>query len=339
MTRTIEGPGIKLPPQILDDLTRREFLIGAGLVALAPACGNDEESDGDGSSSGQTRTVEHALGTTEVPKDPQRVVSLDPTTTETLLALGITPVGSVTYVDSPISEALRDRAEDEIEELGSTTEPNMEKIAALEPDLIVGAIFPTEEIQDETSRIAPTVAAPYGDEEWKEHVRIIARAVGLDGVAEEELAEYGRRVEKLSESLGGETNGTEVSVVRVDEAAGEGVTAYVKSSFAGSVLEDVGFSRPPSQDIVQGTWNVDISLEQLEKVDGDVMFAFTGVGGEEAEEVFDELRRDPLWTRLEVVQEGRVYEVGDYWGGAGSLIAADLILDDIEEHLLEGGSN
>jgi ABC-type Fe3+-hydroxamate transport system substrate-binding protein len=93
MKKTIETPGMLLPE--VDDATRREFLIGAaGLLLLPAACGGQQ--DGGDSPSGETRTVEHQLGTTEVPVNPQRIVALDSAIIpDGLLALDEKPVGAI----------------------------------------------------------------------------------------------------------------------------------------------------------------------------------------------------------------------------------------------------
>ncbi len=67
MTKKIEAAerGIAVPPHIVDDLTRREFLIGsAGLLLLPAGCGGDGGNGGE-ATSGETRTIEHAFGEVE----------------------------------------------------------------------------------------------------------------------------------------------------------------------------------------------------------------------------------------------------------------------------------
>ncbi len=100
MTKTIQvlERGITLPPlPEIDDVTRREFLIGtAGLLLLPAGCGSDGE--GGDEASGEMRTVEHALGTTEVPTEPRRVVVIDSyLTLTTALMLGVPVVGATTF--------------------------------------------------------------------------------------------------------------------------------------------------------------------------------------------------------------------------------------------------
>jgi len=88
--------------------TRRRFLAGLSVLAVAPvlaACGSDGSESGGAakpSSSGAPEesafpvTIKHKWGETTIEKAPERVVCIGLTDQDTLMALGIVPVG-VTY--------------------------------------------------------------------------------------------------------------------------------------------------------------------------------------------------------------------------------------------------
>ncbi len=123
------------------------------------------------------------------------------------------------------------------------------------------------------------------------------------------------------------------------------ISLYLNDSFAGTVLQDAGLSRPPSQawdvtDAQQRFGNpiqVQISREQIAQVDGDVIFLWTGdntaADRQTSQQQLQKLRQEPLWQQLRAVQAGRVYEVPGYWIGNGP-IAANAILDDLFKHLV-----
>jgi ABC-type Fe3+-hydroxamate transport system substrate-binding protein len=102
------------------------------------------------------RTVEHAMGQTEIPQQPERVVVLDTGELDTALSLGVTPVGAVTTAvsDGFLSYLAEDAAD--VEVVGTIAEPNLEAIAALRPDLILSNRTRHEDLYDELSQIAPT---------------------------------------------------------------------------------------------------------------------------------------------------------------------------------------
>jgi iron complex transport system substrate-binding protein len=311
------------PPHI-DDLTRREFLIGAGLIALAPSCGSDGEG---GEASRETRTVRHFMGESKVPVSPQRITVLDDSAFETALALGVEPVGvptpeSIGYLGEKVPEGARS--------IGGNYAPDLERIALLEPDVIVGNEYSAEEIYEELSQIAPTVVAEFGEfgDRWKIVHSKTAEALGLQEEGERVLDEYEARTRRVREAIG-DPGTIEVSLVRA--AVDANFSVYGTRSFCGSVVEEVGLSRPEQQRDEDG---LELSLERLDLAEGDVMFVFT-FGAEEDDEFRAELTEKPLFRRLDVAQRGEVYEVGAHWLYAGP-VSANRILDDLERYLVDG---
>ena len=143
--------------------TRKEFLIGAGsLLVLAPfGCGTGEQGDG---ASGGTRTVEHAMGETEVPAEPGRIVALSgQMDLDALLALGLQPVaaGANFENDTAVNPWSQDRMEEDVEVFKFRPEPDPERIATFEPDLIIGHEGWLEPVYEELSQLAPTVVTEY----------------------------------------------------------------------------------------------------------------------------------------------------------------------------------
>jgi hypothetical protein len=72
MTRkSIEVPGFTLPG--IEDITRRDFLIGGAVALLLAGCGSGET---ESEFSGDTRTVESPMGSVEFPENPERLVAM-----------------------------------------------------------------------------------------------------------------------------------------------------------------------------------------------------------------------------------------------------------------------
>lgn len=306
-------------------------LLAVTTLALA-ACGESEGSGGSesgGSGDSATRTIEHAMGETEVPGNAERVVVLDTGELDSALALGVKPVGSVTGREgSDFPDYLGDKVKG-IEDVGSYEQPNLESIAALNPDLILSSKIRHEDVYDQLSEIAPTVFTETVGAPWKKNFDLHADALGKSEEADRMMDEYDHRLEDFRSSMGDRLSETEVSVLRFlpDE-----VRIMMKDSFIGVILEDAGLPRPAAQD--KDVFMENASKERIPDMDGDAVFATTfGSGGEK---VLNEYRTDPLWQKLDAVQQENVYTVSDdTWTRGIGILGANEVIDDLEKHLLE----
>lgn len=310
------------------------FLI-ASLLFLA-ACGNKEEekedSAGNDDKKEETYTVEHAMGTTEIEGTPKKVVILTNEGTEALLSMDVTPVGAVqSWTGDPWYDHIADDMKD-VEVVGTESELNMEAIAKLQPDLIIGNKMRQEEQYNQLKDIAPTVMAETLRGNWKENFELYAKALNKEEKGQEVLAEYDQRIEDIKGKLGDKLN-QKVSMVRF--LAGD-VRIYHKDSFSGVILEQLGFARPEGQD-VDDFAETGVTKERIPAMDGDVLFYFTYETGDgEANKLAEEWLNDPLFQNLEVAKQDKVYEVSDaIWNTAGGVVAANAMLDDIEKFFLE----
>lgn len=308
----------------------KRYLSFVVLVAVlaATACGGAGSEGGGDEPAG--RMVEHAMGDTEIDGPPKRIVVLDTGELDSAMTLGVTPVGSVEAVEGLGFPSYLEGTE-EIENVGTIEQPNLEKIAALEPDLILSSKLRHEKIYDQLSRIAPTVFTETVGVTWKENFGLHAEALNKTGEARRVEKDYRSRIEEFEQAMGDGLGGTEVSVVRFTPGD---TRIYQKENFIGTVLEDAGLPRPPSQDVEEFAL-LNVSAEFIPKMGGDVIFVT--VYADEEDTAKEEITSDPLWQKLEAVQEDRVYEVSDdLWMLGLGYTAADGVMDDLEKHLVEG---
>jgi iron complex transport system substrate-binding protein len=278
------------------------------------------------------------MGTTQVPETPERVVVIDSAALDAALALGVKPIGSTIYGELP--DYLGNQTED-IEIVGESNQPNLEKILQLQPDLILGTKISTERLYRPLSRIAPTVltegSGRSGD--WKENFLLFAAALGKIERVNELIEDYQQRVSELRTQFNQVKNesveDTQISVLTTGQGR---VGFYTLNSFPGSVLQDIGFTRPPAQTRPR-RWAAMVSREDLDSLDGDIIFLIHSAQSSESLTV-EEFTSDPIWSQLSAVQQGQVYQVnGESWIAGRSIQAAHKILDDIAQALLETRAN
>ncbi len=127
------------------------------------ACGGATSDSGGGTTS-ESRTVEHAMGETKITGTPERVVVLDTGELDSAMTLGIKPIGAVEAVEGMGYPSYLEGTE-EIENVGTIQEPNLEKIASLEPDLILSSKLRHEQIYDQLSQMKQKIT---GDPLWQQ---------------------------------------------------------------------------------------------------------------------------------------------------------------------------
>ncbi|WP_433503284.1 ABC transporter substrate-binding protein [Pseudonocardia halophobica] len=265
------------------------------------------------------RTVTHARGITRLEARPTRVVVLDTGELDDVLALGVTPVGLASpdgkvppYLEPKVGGATR---------LGTLDPLNLEAVAALKPDLILGSQLRVDQLYDRLTAIAPTVLSIRPGFPWKENLRLAAAALGEEQKAVDLLNAYQGRADEVRAALAGDP--PTISLVRFMPGR---LRLYGNLSFIGVILHDVGLPRPPVQDIDELA--TEISEERIDQAAGDRIF-YSSYGDPQTTGK-DAVVNGDLWSRIPAVQGGRAQEVDDsvWFLGLGPT-GANLVLDDL----------
>lgn len=304
------------------------------ILALA-GCGGSKPGDkapaGDPAPAAEERVVKHAMGEIKVPANPKRVVVLDTGELDTILALGITPVGAVTvYQDGDFPGYLKDKTAG-IAKVGTITQPNLETIASLQPDLILSSKRRHQEIYDKLSAIAPTVFSEDVGVAWKESFMLHADALNKKAEAEQLMSDYYKRMEDFTAKMGDKLATTEVSIIR---GLATQTRVMMKASFIGTVIQDAGLPRPAFQN--KDLFMEAASEELIPQLDGSVMFVTHFRSADGGETQAEKLAKHPLWSQLNVVKSGQVYQVDDdYWMLGIGILAANKVQDDLFKYLIK----
>lgn len=310
------------PPRapVVDDITRRRLLGGAGLLLLAGGCGSDARQPGSGTASGGFPvTVEHAHGSTEIPRRPQRVVTIGFSDQDPVFALGVTPVGVTDwYGDYPFATWLwaRDELGDARPavlnkgEFTGAVEPDFEAIAVLRPDVILGLYTGVTRNQYDTlSQIAPTVPQsgefPDFGTPWQEMTRTAGRALGREQRAAEAIAGV---EERFAEARAAHPEFRGLSAVVAERS--EPGSSFVRSPNdpRSQFMTSLGFEIPAEIGELAGELDgATVSDERIALIDRDVLVWNFGT----SEGARASLEANPLYRQLDVVRDGRVVYVAD----------------------------
>ncbi|PYE20856.1 iron complex transport system substrate-binding protein [Williamsia limnetica] len=293
-------------------LTRRQFGFGIGAAALGAVvvgCGSSSEST-DG---GKTRSISHAMGTSEVVINPKRVVTLDSLPIDTAVSLGFSPVGAAQAGSADTLPLYLGSALDPTEIVGSITDPSLEAILALEPDLILSNKQRHGDLYDALSAIAPTVFVASPAIDWQGSVRTFGEALNKADEANALLADLQTRADTMSARA---TTGRTVHLVRVVDGK---LRLHGPQTFAGSVLTSAGYT------IAEQPWDPknnmsEISMEYISQIDTDQVFVANSSSAMEIPET--------LLVNLDVYRRGEIHMV-DYrtWITGIGVTGANAILD------------
>lgn len=166
-------------------------LLSLASIILLSSCNQNRATN----QSGQVFTDE--LGhEVKLGKVPERIISLAPSLTETLFALGLGDrvVGVTTYCDYPPEAA-------EKEKVGDTLKPSLERIIALKPDLVI--VSTSSQLEDyvqriEAAGIAIYISNPRNVEESLKSIERIGDITGAQSQARALVAQLRRRVEAVT---------------------------------------------------------------------------------------------------------------------------------------------
>ncbi len=296
------------------------YLLGATL--LLAGCGAAATADAEAPQA-TPRSVDNPIGTTEVPLSPQNVIALDEYAAVQLLSIGVKPDKVYGTVDSTISVAVLESAGVEVTpDTSFLQSPNIEKLAADAPDLIVlSNAGPLPEWVEQFSGVAPTVGFDFqGD--WQKSLTQAADTFGRT----EQAAKVTAALEKsVTEAKSIVPQGDSLSIVF-------GYNGSLNSPQPGTVMsliaEQVGLTRPEAE-TSDTTENVEsltaFSAEALEQHAADTMVLL-----DEGYYDADYVRDQKLFDRLPQVEADRVFDVsGDIWF-ASNVFAVQWVIDDLE---------
>ena len=263
-------------------------------------------------------TLTHFGGTTTLNAPAQRVVALGPHALDLLLSLGVQPVGygeaaqlGLGDFGSPIRQIryLGSRVSGRPVNVGDRFKPNLEVLAALKPDLIVGENY-AQEAYPALSRIAPTLlfeGIHTGD--WQKTLPVLARAVGREAQARTVLTRHAEQLSSVRKQLPAWIQGRKVLVMWNSGGANRDVyTVLGPKDWTGGYFQSLGLKLelPGKADTTLGEGYLKISSEALGATNPDAIFVIASSTNTTAQARKD-WQANPLAQRLRASKAGHVY--------------------------------
>ena len=327
----------------------------AATVALAlslAACGSSSEDSGSGGGDWETVTIKHALGTTTIDEEPERVATVDFGNQEVPLALGIVPVGmsKMTWGDDD-GDGVQPWTEEKLEELDADTPTlfdesdgyDFEAIAGTDPDVILaGYSGMSKDDYKKLSKIAPVVAYPDDPwaTEWRDSIVINAKGLGKEAEGEELVEDLEKTIDK-SVAKHPEIKGKKAMyLTHLDPSDLSEINFYSAADTRSKYLEDLGLKIAPS--VVKATKGNDfagsMSGERVDELnDADIILTYGG------EKMVKAMEDDPALAKLTAVENDAVVNLDGEKpiGTAGNPTPLSLpyLIDDYVELLADAAGD
>ncbi|WP_166354781.1 ABC transporter substrate-binding protein [Phytoactinopolyspora limicola] len=325
--------------------------LAAAAACVLAACGSDddgepatnpdvdttEEPGGDPADAGGPVTVDTTHGPIELDQPATRVVALEWSSAENLLALGVEPVGVADIEGYELWVSAGPQLSDDVVDVGTRQEPSLEQIEALEPDLIVTdddrSVVNIDQLQD----IAPTYSSDfYGHPDgqlqaMRDTFTDTAVLTGAEDRAAEVLAELDQRAAEFGTALA--ASDIEPTFLLTQGYTYEGaatVRVFGSPTYASELLAAGGMENGwPGDTDAYGLTDTDVEGLTTAAPSSSLIYV-----AQEGDNIFTgQLADNPIYQSLEFVETGRVYPIDPgtwLWGGP---LTATTVYDEVQAAL------
>ena len=302
------------------------LLLMAVLAALVSACASTPDGEITG-----TVTVTDQIGrTVTISETPQRIISLAPSNTEILYALGLGDrvVGRTDYDNYPPEVT-------EKPSIGGFSTTNIEQVVGLDPDLVLAADYHKDDIVPALEERGITVLclAPQNLQQVLDAINLTGKVTGVEKTAADLTASMQKRIDAVTAKTGDLTADQKprtMYIVWPDPImVGSGTTLQ------GELIDKAGGANI-AQDL-EGYATV--NLETILADNPQVMIASTGMG-EGADAGYTFLLNDDRLAETDARMNGQVYSVDqDLVSRAGPRIveALEIFAEEIHPELFGPG--
>lgn len=267
-------------------------------------------------------TVKDAKGEFTLDKTPSRVVALEYSFVDALAQVGVSPVG---VADDNKVDRILPQVREKIaawQSVGTRSQPSLEVIASLKPDLIIADPSRHTAVFEELKKIAPTVMFDSRHESYQENLETaqkIGDVVGKSAEMKAKINEHNDYIANIAKNLGVQGKKASFGTSREDKFNIQNDNGYV-----GSFLTTLGFA-PTKLNSDQSF--VEINLEQLVMEKPEYLF----IAHYRDESIARKWEAEPLWKAIPAVKANHVYSVdADMWARGRGLEASKIMAKQIE---------
>lgn len=318
-------------------------LVIALVILLAAACSTDQpealvvnEKNNSNASESVYNLDNDGIDEMEFEKDleqfPDEIAEAVITTSvpiaEMLQLLGVTPVGVPTSTN-PLPDEFND-----IDQIGSPMEPNIEVITNLRPDLLIGAKSLEESLEDSLGGIE--LARSYLRTDSFDDLKRSFKVLGTYFNQTEKMNEVLENILSLENDLIKKTEGNELPSVLPIIGTSDSFMVMNENSYLGSLIEKLGAENIATTVLQAESTYSPISMEDVVVADPDIIFVLASGDHGASEDMFaKEVESNDVWKNLKAYQEKEIHILDHEIFGVTSIKNVDQAMTKIAEYFFE----
>ncbi|GIP31999.1 ABC transporter substrate-binding protein [Paenibacillus sp. J2TS4] len=271
-----------------------------------PNNGANNEGSSEGNAEGaetETRTITYLDQKYTVPAKAEKIVITGSVESmEDALVLDVKPIGAMT-TGGQFAPMFAPITQDTVG-IGEKTQPNIEEILKLKPDVILASTkFPAETLE-KLNKVTTTIPVSHISTYWQDNLKLLAELAGKQEQAEQVLQKYAEDSRAFKEQIGPVFKDKKVVILRVRAGS---LAIYPEDVFFNpSVYADLGASVP--EEIKQAKAQQTISLEQLSAMNPDYLFVqFAESENTDTPKALEDFQNNPIWKSLNAVKNDNLF--------------------------------
>lgn len=306
-------------------------LVIAGLVGGALIFGGSGENKEHETKTGEKVSVEHALGTTEVGVNPEKVVVFDFAALDAMETLGVDSVVG-TAKSSSIPEYLNKYTGNEYANVGGLKEPDLEKINELDPDLII-INGRQHSFYDKLTDIAPTISLSKEDGKYMEsfthNMEVLGDIFDKEDEVDTELAKINDKIENINKEV--TDNGYNATTLMVSDGS---LSVFGADSRFGLIYNNLGFKNT-DENVEAADHGQDISFEYVASQPSDYIFVVdkSVISSDKNQKPAKEILNNDLINNTEAAKNNNIIylDTHSWYLSDGGFMSTNTMLDEVNE--------
>lgn len=273
----------------------------------------------------KTRVIQDEQGQFEINTTPQRIVVLEFSFVDALAAVDVSPVGVADDNDATrVIPAVRELVEP-WQSVGMRSQPSLEAIAILKPDLIIADAERHRTVYQDLQRIAPTLLLKSRGETYQENLESALKI----GVALDKQSAMEKRIQQHQQvMLEFKSHFSLKQTVQFAVVSDKGMWLHSPASYAGGVLTTLGIASP-IEELTEKAY-LPTSFELLLKTNPDWLL----LGAYSHPNVVNDWEKNPLFNLMTSAKNKQVVEVSPaLWSLNRGMLAAEQMAKNLEKIL------